>query len=80
MSPLSSPLSPTIELAKELISRRSVTPDDDGCQELMIERLEALGFHIERLQFEEVTNLWLVAEQPGLSSALPAIPMSSPPA
>ncbi|WP_290701284.1 succinyl-diaminopimelate desuccinylase [Amphritea sp.] len=58
MSPLSSPLSPTIELAKELISRRSVTPEDGGCQELMIERLEALGFHIERLQFEEVTNLW----------------------
>jgi succinyl-diaminopimelate desuccinylase len=58
MSPLSSSLSPTIELAKELISRRSVTPEDGGCQELMIERLEALGFHIERLQFEEVTNLW----------------------
>lgn len=58
MSPLSSPLSPTIELAQELISRRSVTPEDDGCQALMIERLEALGFYIERLQFEEVTNFW----------------------
>lgn len=57
MSPLS-PLSPTIELAQELISRRSVTPEDDGCQELMIARLEALGFYIERLQFEEVTNFW----------------------
>lgn len=51
-------LTPTIELAKQLISRRSVTPEDDGCQELMIERLEAMGFHIERLQFEEVTNFW----------------------
>ncbi|RTE66607.1 succinyl-diaminopimelate desuccinylase [Amphritea opalescens] len=51
-------LSPTIELAKQLISRRSVTPEDDGCQELMIERLAALGFHTERLQFEEVTNFW----------------------
>ncbi|BBB27473.1 succinyl-diaminopimelate desuccinylase [Amphritea japonica] len=58
MSSQSSSHSPTIELAKELISRRSVTPDDDGCQDLMIERLEALGFQIERLQFEEVTNLW----------------------
>ncbi len=58
MSSQSSSNSPTIELAKELISRRSVTPDDDGCQDLMIERLEALGFQIERLQFEEVTNLW----------------------
>jgi len=51
-------LSDTLELAKQLISRRSVTPEDDGCQELMIERLEALGFNIERLQFEEVTNFW----------------------
>ena len=50
--------SPTIELAKDLIARRSVTPEDAGCQALMIERLEKMGFHIERLQFEEVTNLW----------------------
>jgi len=52
------PISPTLELAMELISRRSVTPDDSGCQELMISRLEPLGFTIERLPFEEVTNLW----------------------
>lgn len=51
-------LSPTLELAKDLISRRSVTPEDAGCQELMISRLEALGFRIERLPFEEVTNFW----------------------
>ena len=50
--------SPTLELALELIGRRSVTPEDDGCQELMINRLEKLGFRIERLPFEEVTNLW----------------------
>lgn len=50
--------SATIELAKDLISRRSVTPEDAGCQEMMIERLEALGFNIERLPFEEVTNFW----------------------
>lgn len=50
--------SPTLDLAMELISRRSVTPEDDGCQELMISRLEKLGFRIERLPFEEVTNLW----------------------
>ncbi len=53
-----SQLSATLELAKQMISCRSVTPEDDGCQELMIERLEALGFHIERLQFEEVSNFW----------------------
>ncbi len=52
------PHSATIELAMDLINRRSVTPEDDGCQELMIERLEALGFKIERLPFEEVTNFW----------------------
>lgn len=50
--------SATIELAKDLISRRSVTPEDAGCQEMMIERLEAMGFKIERLPFEEVTNFW----------------------
>ncbi|MBY4678032.1 succinyl-diaminopimelate desuccinylase [Marinobacterium arenosum] len=49
---------PTVELTQELISRRSVTPDDAGCQALLIERLEKLGFHCETLQFEEVTNLW----------------------
>ena len=42
-------VSPTIELAQDLINRRSVTPEDAGCQDLMIERLEALGFKIERL-------------------------------
>ncbi|MGB0466658.1 MAG: succinyl-diaminopimelate desuccinylase [Pontibacterium sp.] len=51
-------LSPTIELAQDLISRASVTPEDAGCQELMIERLEKLGFKIERLQFEDVSNFW----------------------
>ena len=50
--------SATLELAKELISRRSVTPDDAGCQALMIERLAALGFEIEHLRFGEVDNFW----------------------
>jgi len=51
-------LSPTVELAMDLISRRSVTPEDAGCQDLMISRLENLGFKIERLQFEDVSNFW----------------------
>lgn len=51
-------LSPTLELACELIRRPSVTPADAGCQELLIQRLEALGFAIERLRFGEVDNLW----------------------
>jgi succinyl-diaminopimelate desuccinylase len=53
-------LSPTLQLAFELLSRPSVTPDDEGCQELMIERLTALGFHIERLPFGDVKNFWAV--------------------
>ncbi|TCK05721.1 succinyl-diaminopimelate desuccinylase [Marinobacterium mangrovicola] len=50
--------SETLELTCDLISRPSVTPEDAGCQELLIGRLEKLGFKIERLQFEEVTNFW----------------------
>jgi succinyl-diaminopimelate desuccinylase len=48
----------TLQLAQELIRRRSVTPDDQGCQDLMIERLEAIGFEVERLRFEDVDNFW----------------------
>lgn len=66
--------SPTLELACELIRRPSVTPEDAGCQELLIERLEALGFRIERLPFEEVTNLWARRGSEGPCSALPDIP------
>ena len=51
-------LSSTLQLAMELIRRPSVTPDDLGCQALMIERLERLGFHIERLPFGDVQNFW----------------------
>ncbi len=48
----------TITLLEQLISRESTTPDDQGCQELMIQRLEPLGFHIERMRFGDVDNLW----------------------
>lgn len=51
-------MSETLELAKALIACPSVTPQDAGCQELIIERLEGLGFHIERLPFGEVENFW----------------------
>ncbi len=49
----------TLDLAMDLISRASVTPEDKGCQELMISRLEPLGFKVERLRFGEVDNIWL---------------------
>ncbi len=51
-------MSATVELARQLIARRSVTPDDAGCQSLLAERLAPLGFHIEPLRFGEVDNLW----------------------
>ncbi len=51
-------LSPTIELARQLINIDSVTPDDKGCQEIMIQRLEAIGFDIQRLRFGKVDNFW----------------------
>ena len=51
-------MSETIELAKALISRASVTPDDKGCQSMMIERLEKIGFTVHSLPFGEVQNFW----------------------
>lgn len=48
----------TLELACELIRRRSITPEDAGCQALMMERLAHLGFHCERLRFGETENFW----------------------
>ncbi|WP_027960344.1 succinyl-diaminopimelate desuccinylase [Halomonas halodenitrificans] len=51
-------LSSTLRLAFDLLARPSVTPDDLGCQELMIERLVALGFHVERLPYGDVENFW----------------------
>ena len=52
-------MSDTLNLAKELISRPSVTPDDKGCQQILIDHLEPLGFKTEKLYFEEVENIWL---------------------
>jgi len=51
-------LSPTIDLAIELIKQPSVTPDDAGCQQILSKRLEKLGFAITPLAFAEVDNLW----------------------
>jgi len=49
---------PALQLAIELLSIDSVTPDDKGCQQLICERLKALGFDCEFMPFGEVTNLW----------------------
>src|SRR3954464_12999130 len=47
-----------LELAKELIARKSVTPQDGDCQQLIARRLERVGFRCESMPFGEVTNLW----------------------
>ncbi len=49
---------PVIELTKDLISRRSVTPEDAGCQALISSRLGAIGFNNETMVFDDTTNLW----------------------
>ena len=51
-------MNPTLQLACELIRRPSVTPDDRGCQQLLADRLQPLGFQVEHLRFGEVDNLW----------------------
>ena len=50
--------SETLKLAHELISRPSITPEDEGCQQLIGERLAASGFELESMIFEDTTNLW----------------------
>lgn len=50
--------SPTVELTRQLIARPSVTPDDAGCQSILIERLEKAGFEVERMRFGSVDNFW----------------------
>jgi succinyl-diaminopimelate desuccinylase len=47
-----------LELTTELISRASVSPTDGGCQNLMVDRLEAIGFTVENLRFGPVDNFW----------------------
>lgn len=49
---------PVIQLAKDLISRPSISPDDQGCQVLLTERLKKIGFTIESMPFGNTLNFW----------------------
>jgi succinyl-diaminopimelate desuccinylase len=49
----------TLDLAKALIARKSVTPADEGCQQMIIDRLVPLGFKAETITHGDVTNLWI---------------------
>jgi len=51
-------MSKTLELAKTLIAKASITPDDNGCQELLADRLKPLGFDIETIHQNGVTNFY----------------------
>lgn len=64
-------LSPTLQLTIDLMQRRSVTPHDDGCQHLMMQRLAAIGFATVPLRFGDVDNFWAMrgAEGPILCFA-----------
>jgi succinyl-diaminopimelate desuccinylase len=58
LTPAPDRLAGTLDLAQELIRRRSVTPEDGGCQEYIAARLLAAGFQCEPMRFGEVSNLW----------------------
>ncbi|WP_145562854.1 succinyl-diaminopimelate desuccinylase [Yersinia aldovae] len=49
---------PVIDLAQQLIKRPSLSPNDAGCQEIMIQRLEAIGFTVEPMNFGDTLNFW----------------------
>ena len=51
-------MSKTLEIAKVLIAKQSLTPNDAGCMNVMADFLEPLGFNIEWLNFSDTQNLW----------------------
>jgi len=58
---------PTLKLTCELVERASLTPNDAGCQRLLADRLEPLGFNAEWFQFGDVTNVIFTHGQAGPS-------------
>lgn len=54
-----------VKLTQHLVRIPSITPDDHGCQELIASHLEEMGFACERMQIEEVTNLWATRKSSG---------------
>ena len=56
--PITDDREPTLALTRDLIACASVTPEDAGCQSLMMARLKQAGFWVEPLRFGEVNNFW----------------------
>lgn len=51
-------MSDVLDLTRDLIARKSVTPEDAGCQAMLAARLSAAGFECEHMRLGEVDNLW----------------------
>lgn len=51
-------MSETLDLTIDLVTRPSVTPEDSGCQDILIERLEKIGFDVEKVRIKKVKNFW----------------------
>ncbi len=49
---------PVIELAQQLMKRPSLSPQDAGCQAILIQRLKAIGFTVEQINFDDTLNFW----------------------
>ncbi len=67
----------TVRFAEALIARQSVTPADHGCQDLMADRLRAIGFECQTLTFgpqdAPVTNLWAIKRGEGHAAGAPTL-------
>ncbi|MFS1523575.1 succinyl-diaminopimelate desuccinylase [Microbulbifer sp. 2304DJ12-6] len=63
-------MTPTLELAVDLIRRRSITPEDAGCMDLMIQRLENIGFQTVSLRRGDTDNVWAVRNGQGAGPLL----------
>jgi len=51
-------MSETLDLTMDLVTRPSVTPEDSGCQDILLERLEKIGFDVEKIRIKKVKNFW----------------------
>lgn len=60
-----SELSPTLALTCQLIERASVTPEDADCQQLLMQRLSAIGFECRPMPFGDVKNVWAIRGSAG---------------
>ncbi len=64
-----------ITLAQDLIRRPSISPKDEGCQQVIADRLSKLGFNIEWMPFGDTLNLWATHGDSAPTIVLPDIPM-----